>query len=204
MVSDEVICAYGRLGHMFACERYGYLPDVITSAKALTSAYQPIGAMIVRDRLGEAFVGGGQNFMHGITFGGHPVATAVALRNLQIFEDEQLLQRVLKYEVEFKQALESLLDLPIIGDLRGEGYFYALELVKDRDTAARFDDAAERQAMLASLRGRLAELGIICRADDRADPLVQLAPPLISGPEHFDEIVSKLRTALTEAMARNG
>src|SRR5688572_21208546 len=127
LVSDEVICAFGRLGYTFGCERYGYQPDIITTAKALTSAYQPLGAMIVSDRLAGPFIGTGDAFLHGFTFAGHPVACAVALRNLEIFEDEQILANVRNHEAEFRAGLETLLDLPIIGDLRGEGYFYALE-----------------------------------------------------------------------------
>ncbi|HWL41656.1 MAG TPA: aspartate aminotransferase family protein [Ilumatobacter sp.] len=205
LVSDEVICAFGRLGYMFGCERYGYQPDIITCAKALTSAYQPLGAAIVSDRLAEPFlpppVGSGQPFLHGFTFAGHPVACAVALRNLAIFEDEQILAHVRTHEAGFKTALKSLTDLPIVGDFRGEGYFYALELVKDRDTGARFDEGERNRLLRGFLSPRLLELGLICRADDRAEPIVQLSPPLIAGPDQFDEIVTALRTALTEAMA---
>ena len=201
LVSDEVICAFGRLGYMFGCERYGYQPDIITTAKALTSAYQPLGAMIVSDRLAEPFIGTGQAFLHGFTFAGHPVACAVALRNLQIFDDEQILANVREHETEFKSGLETLLDLPIIGDLRGDGYFYALELVKDRDTAERFEPAERNSLLRGFLSPRLLELGLICRADDRAEPIVQLSPPLIAGTDQIDEIVAALRTALTEAIA---
>ena len=200
LVSDEVICAFGRLGYTFGCERYDYQPDIITTAKALTSAYQPLGAMIVSDRLAAPFIGTGEAFLHGFTFAGHPVACAVALRNLQIFDDEHLLEHVRTNEAEFTARLESLCDLPIVGDLRGEGYFYALELVKDRDTAARFDADERNRLLRGFLSPRLLELGLICRADDRAEPIVQLSPPLIAGPEQFDEIVAALRTALTEAM----
>jgi adenosylmethionine-8-amino-7-oxononanoate aminotransferase len=129
------------------------------------------------------------------------VACAVALRNLQIFDDEHLLEHVRSHEAEFKARLQSLCDLPIVGDLRGEGYFYALELVKDRDTAARFDADQRNRLLRGFLSPRLLELGLICRADDRAEPIVQLSPPLIAGPEQFDEMVAALRTALTEAMA---
>jgi adenosylmethionine-8-amino-7-oxononanoate aminotransferase len=179
------------------CDAY----DVLLVSDEVICAYQPLGAMIVSDRLAEPFIGTGEAFLHGFTFAGHPVACAVALRNLLIFDDEQLLEHVRTHEAQFKAALQSLADLPIVGDLRGEGYFYALELVKDRDTAARFDADERNRLLRGFLSPRLLELGLICRADDRAEPIVQLAPPLIAGPEQFDEITAALRIALTEAMA---
>jgi len=204
LVSDEVICAFGRLGHMFGCERYGYQPDIITTAKGLTSAYQPMGAMIVSDRVADPFVGTGQSFLHGFTFAGHPVGCAVALANLRIFEDEQLLAHVRDNEPSFQAALESLLDLPIVGDVRGAGYFWGLELVKDRDTQERFTLEERNHLLRGFLSNRLLDLGLICRADDRAEPIIQLSPPLIAGPEQFDEIAATLRVALTEATDEMG
>ena len=201
LVSDEVICAYGRIGHMFGCERYGYQPDIITSAKGLTSGYAPLGAMIVSDRIAEPFVGTGESFLHGITFAGHPVSCAVALANLKIFEDEDIVGHVQANEVAFRAALDDLMDLPIVGDIRGEGFFYGIELVRDRDTRASFSDDEREHLLRGFLSNRLLELGLICRADDRGEPVIQLSPPLIAGPEQFEEINAKLRTALTEAMA---
>ena len=201
LVSDEVICAYGRIGRMFGCERYGYQPDIITSAKGLTSGYAPLGAMIVSDRIAEPFVGTGESFLHGITFAGHPVSCAVALANLKIFEDEDIVGHVQANEVAFRAALDDLMDLPIVGDIRGEGYFYGIELVRDRDTRSSFSDDEREHLLRGFLSNRLLELGLICRADDRGEPVIQLSPPLIAGPEQFEEINAKLRTALTEAMA---
>src|SRR3954454_23573432 len=202
LVSDEVICAFGRLGHMFAAERYGYQPDIITCAKGLTSGYSPLGAMVATDRLFEPFSKGDASFAHGYTFGGHPVSTAVAMANLDIFEREQLNEHVRETEGDFRASLDKLNDLPIVGDVRGDGYFYGIELVKDKATKQTFDDAESERLLRGFLSGALFEAGLYCRADDRGDPVVQLAPPLICGQEHFDEMEQILRTVLTEAWKR--
>src|SRR3954463_6350420 len=201
LVSDEVICAFGRLGHMFGAERYGYQPDIITCAKGLTSGYSPLGAMIATDRLFEPFSKGAESFLHGYTFGGHPVSTAVAMANLDIFEREQLNEHVRDTEDAFRATLEKLLDLPLVGDVRGDGYFYGIELVKDKATKETFDDAESERLLRGFLSKALFEAGLYCRADDRGDPVVQLAPPLICDQSHFDEIEGILRSVLTEAWA---
>ncbi|HZA88002.1 MAG TPA: aspartate aminotransferase family protein [Acidimicrobiales bacterium] len=201
LVSDEVICAYGRLGHWFGAQRYGYQPDIITTAKGLTSGYSPLGAMLVSDRLAQPFVGTGKSFLHGFTFAGHPVSCAVALANLDLFESEDLLQHVRTNEHLFRKALDDLSDLPIVGEVRGAGYFYGIELVKDRDSRETFTSDESDHLLRGFLSNRLLELGLICRADDRGEPVVQLSPPLIAGPEQFEEINRVLRQALTEAMA---
>jgi adenosylmethionine-8-amino-7-oxononanoate aminotransferase len=200
LISDEVICAYGRLGTMFGAQRYDYLPDMITSAKGLTSGYSPLGAVICRDFLAEPFVGPQQNsFLHGITFGGHPVSCAVALENLRIFDDEDILGNVTRHEAGFRERVEGLYDIPIVGDVRGTGYFWAIELVKDQQTTERLGKE-EGQALL---RGFIAPetfaAGLICRTDDRGDLVVQLAPPLVAGDAELDEIEAILRRVLTEA-----
>jgi adenosylmethionine-8-amino-7-oxononanoate aminotransferase len=202
LVSDEVICAFGRLGYMFGCERYGYQPDIITVAKGLTSGYSPLGAMIVSDRLIEPFLDGTTTFLHGFTFAGHPVSAAVAMANLDIFEREDLLGHVRANEGAFRATLESLSDLPIVGEVRGDGYFYGIELVKDRDTRETFTDEESEDLLRGFLSGRLFEAGLVCRADDRGDPVIQLSPPLIAGPEQFAEIEQILRQVLTEASKR--
>ena len=201
LVSDEVICAYGRLGHWFGAQRYGYQPDIITTAKGLTSGYSPLGAMLVSDRLAQPFVGTGKSFLHGFTFAGHPVSCAVALANLDLFESEDLLQHVRTNEHLFRKALDDLSDLPIVGEVRGAGYFYEIELVKDRESRETFTSDESDHLLRGFLSNRLLELGLICRADDRGEPVVQLSPPLIAGPEQFEEINRVLRQALTEAMA---
>jgi adenosylmethionine-8-amino-7-oxononanoate aminotransferase len=202
LVSDEVICSWGRLGHFFGCERYGYQPDIITTAKAIAASYVPMGAMIASDKVFEPFSDGSAMFAHGSTFAGHPVASAVALANIDIFEREDLCGHVRAKEDEFRNALESLSDLPIVGDVRGDGFFFAIELVKDKDTKESFDDEESEALLRGFLSGELYRNGLICRADDRGDPVIQLAPPLIADTEQFEEIVETLRPILDEAHRR--
>nr|WP_040454401.1 aspartate aminotransferase family protein [Kribbella catacumbae] len=199
LVSDEVICAYGRLGHMFGAERYGYQPDMITCAKGLTSGYAPLGAMIATDRLIEPFLQGNTSFAHGYTFGGHPVSAAVALTNLDIFEREGINEHVRDTEGEFRATLEKLLDLPLVGDVRGDGYFYGIELVKDKATKETFNNEESERLLRGFLSKALFDAGLYCRADDRGDPVIQLSPPLICDQSHFDEMEQILRSVLTEA-----
>jgi len=199
LVSDEVICAFGRLGEMFGATRYGYQPDIITCAKGITSGYAPLGAMIATDRLMEPFLSGTTMFAHGYTFGGHPVSTAVALANLDIFEREQLNPHVRANTDGFRATLERLLDLPIVGDVRGDGYFYGIELVKDQATKETFNSEESERLLRGFLSRALYEAGLYCRADDRGDPVVQLAPPLICTQEHFDQMEQILRSVLSEA-----
>jgi len=202
LVSDEVICAFGRLGHMFGAERYGYQPDMITCAKGLTSGYSPLGAMIASDRLMEPFLHGTETFAHGYTFGGHPVSTAVGNANLDIFEREGLNRHVLDNQDAFRATLERLTDLPIVGDVRGDGFFYGIEMVKDKATKETFDDAEAERLLRGFLSKALFDAGLYCRADDRGDPVIQLAPPLVCDQEHFDEIEQKLRSVLEEAWTK--
>ena len=202
LVSDEVICAFGRLGHMFGAERYGYQPDIITCAKGLTSGYSPLGAMIATDRLMEPFLDGTNMFAHGYTFGGHPVSTAVAMANLDAFENEGINRHVLDHQDDFRATLEKLTDLPIVGDVRGDGYFYGIELVKDKATKETFNEAESEKLLRGFLSRALYDSGLYCRADDRGDPVVQLSPPLICDQEHFDEIEQKLRAVLEEAWTK--
>lgn len=203
LVSDEVICAFGRIGSMFACSSdlgdFGYVPDIITCAKGMSSGYSPIGAMIASDRLFEPFNDGKTIFGHGYTFGGHPVSAAVALANLDIFEREGINDHVKTNAPIFRATLEQLLELPIVGDVCGEGFFYGIELVKDKATRETFDDSESERLLRGFLSTALFEAGLYCRADDRGDPVVQLAPPLISGPAQFDEIYQILHRVLGEA-----
>ncbi len=199
MISDEVICAWGRLGHYFGCERFDYVPDIITIAKALTSAYAPMGGLIASDKVAEPFMEGTASFAHGFTFAGHPIAAAIAMANLDVFEREDLCGHVLAKEGEFREMLESLRELPIVGDVRGAGYFQAIELVKDKDTKESFDDEESERLLRGFLSAELYNRGLICRADDRGDPVVQLAPPLIADSEQFGEIHDVLSTVLAEA-----
>jgi adenosylmethionine-8-amino-7-oxononanoate aminotransferase len=201
LVSDEVICAFGRLGAWFGSDRFGYQPDMITCAKGMTSGYAPIGALLASDKLIEPFLTGTTSFAHGITFGGHPVSSAVALANLDLFEKEDLIGHVQANEAAFRSSLETLLDLDIVGDVRGEGYFYGIELVRDKATRETFDDAQTERLLRGFLSPALFEAGLICRADDRGDPVIQLAPPLVCEQEHFTLITEILADVLTRAAA---
>jgi len=200
LVSDEVICAFGRIGSMFACDDFGYVPDMITCAKGLTSGYSPLGAMIASDRVFEPFNDGKTTFRHGYTFGGHPVSTAVGLANLDIFEREGLNDQVRRRSPALRATLEKLYDLPIVGDVRGEGFFFGIELVKDQATKQTFTDD-ERARLLGYVGSALFEAGLYCRTDDRGDSVIQLAPPLISDQDEFDAIESIVRGVLSEIPA---
>jgi adenosylmethionine-8-amino-7-oxononanoate aminotransferase len=202
LISDEVICAWGRLGHYFGCERYGYQPDIVTTAKGITSAYAPMGAMIVSDRIAEPFLEGTNTFTHGFTFAGHPIACAVALANIDVFERESLLAHVREEEPRFRAMLESLRDIPIVGDVRGAGYFFAIELVKDRDTKETFSQPEAESLLRGYISGEMFRRGLICRADDRGEPVIQLSPPLIAGQEEWELIEGVLRPVLEEASRR--
>ncbi|HLH13210.1 MAG TPA: aspartate aminotransferase family protein [Solirubrobacteraceae bacterium] len=202
LISDEVICAWGRIGHWFGCERYGYQPDMITTAKGISSAYAPLGALIAGDHVIEPFLREKAAFNHGFTFGGHPVCCAVALANIDIMEREDLCANVRANEGAFRAMLDGLRDLPIVGDVRGAGYFHAIELVKDKDTKETFDAQESEELLRGFLSGELYRRGLICRTDDRGEPIVQLSPPLIAGREQFEEIVGILRPVLSEACER--
>jgi adenosylmethionine-8-amino-7-oxononanoate aminotransferase len=200
LVSDEVICAFGRLGHMFGCDRFGYVPDMITFAKGVTSGYSPLGGVIVSDRVAAPFVEEqGRTYMHGLTFGGHPVGCAVALANLDILEDEDVCGHVLRHEELFDDVMASLAELPIVGDVRGCGYFRVAELVRDKETKETFTDAESEWLLRNVLSPMLYDAGLICRADDRADPVVVLAPTLVCGEEELEFIRTTLRAAFTAA-----
>jgi adenosylmethionine-8-amino-7-oxononanoate aminotransferase len=203
LVSDEVICSWGRLGTFFGCEKYGYLPDIITTAKGLTSAYAPMGAVIASDRVFEPFEGKSYPFLHGYTFGGHPLSAAVALANIDVLEHEGVVANAAANESAFQEMVESLLDIPIVGDVRGAGYFWGIELVRDKQTKETFS-RRDIARLRTELGDDLMKRGLICRVDDRGAPVVQLSPPLIAGPEQFAEMEAALRPALTEAAERMG
>jgi adenosylmethionine-8-amino-7-oxononanoate aminotransferase len=202
LISDEVICSWGRLGHWFGCERFGYQPDMITTAKGITSAYAPLGAVIAGDHIAEPFLHGKAIFNHGFTFGGHPIACATALANIDVIEREGLCEHVLENEGRLRGMLDGLRDLPIVGDVRGAGYFHAIELVKDQATKETFNAEESEELLRGFLSGELYRRGLICRTDDRGDPIVQLSPPLIAGAEQFEEIEAVLRPVLSEASER--
>ncbi|MGH3142515.1 MAG: aspartate aminotransferase family protein [Gaiellales bacterium] len=197
--ADEVITAFGRVGHWFASERYDIQPDIVTCAKGLSSSYAAIGAVVATDRVMEPFLADTSMFSHGITFGGHPVMCAIALKNIEIMKRERIVEGVLEHEAAFRSTLEQLYDLPIIGDIRGTGFFYAVELVKDKETRETFSDEECEWLLRGFLSRRLHECGLICRADDRGDPVIQISPPLVARQPEFDRIVEVLGDVLAEA-----
>jgi adenosylmethionine-8-amino-7-oxononanoate aminotransferase len=202
LCADEVITGFGRLGAWFGSERYDIRPDLMTIAKGLSSSYASIGAVVAGERVMEPFMRDTRMYAHGITFGGHPVASAVALKNIEIMKRDQIVEHVAATQDTFRAKLEQLLDLPIVGDVRGTGFFYAVELVKDKETKATFDDAECETLLRQFLSPRLFERGLICRADDRGDPVLQISPPLVAGQDEFDRIVSILGDVLAEAWTR--
>ena len=197
--ADEVITGFGRVGHWFASERYDIRPDIVTCAKGLSSSYAAIGAVVATDRVMEPFLSASSMYTHGITFGGHPVMSAIALKNIEIMKRERIMEHVLANEAAFRSTLEQLLDLPIVGDVRGTGYFYALELVKNKETRETFSDEECNTLLRGFLSPRLFERGLICRADDRGDPVVQISPPLVATQAEFDEMTGILGDVLAEA-----
>jgi adenosylmethionine-8-amino-7-oxononanoate aminotransferase len=200
-VSDEVICAFGRLGYMFGSERDGSAPDIITFAKGVTSGYSPMGGMIVSDRVVEPFVDTDELFLHGLTFGGHPVSAAVAHANIDLIEREQLCARVRDNEQRFRATLDALRDIPIVGDVRGAGAFWVVELVRDQATKESFTPDESARILKGVVSRTMFEHGLICRADDRAEPVVVLSPPLIAGGEELDVIGRVLRRAFEAGAA---
>jgi len=202
LCADEVITGFGRLGSWFGSEHYDIKPDLITCAKGLSSAYASIGAVVASDRVVEPFLDDKSTYSHGLTFGGHPVQCAIALKNLEIMKRERVVENVRDNGEAFHTTLAQLLELPIVGDLRGTGFFYALELVKDKETRQSFN-AEECETLLRGfLSPRLFEKGLICRADDRGDPVIQISPPLIATQKEFDIIAGTLGEVLTEAWQR--
>ena len=202
LVSDEVICAFGRLGYFFGCERFKYQPDIIPCAKGLTSGFVPMGAVIASDFIYDEFIKHDKMFLSGTTFGGHPVACAAALANLDVFEKENILENVREHEGLFKSELEKLLEFPIVGDVRGCGYFYGIELVKDKETKEQFTQEESDEILFNFLSPRLFEEGLMCRADDRGEPVIQLSPPLVAGPKEIKEMSDILHRCIAEAVER--
>ncbi|HUD69590.1 MAG TPA: aspartate aminotransferase family protein [Acidimicrobiales bacterium] len=201
-ISDEVICAFGRLGTWFGADKYNYVPDMITCAKGMTSGYAPLGALLVSDRIAEPFLRDDNTFLHGLTFAGHPVSCAVGLKNIEIFENERILEHVTEMQGYLEQQLEALRELPIVGDIRGTGYFWGIELVRDQDTRETFPTEHAERLLRGFVSPELFKRGLICRSDDRGDPVVQIAPPLICAKTEIDLIVGILRDVLAEAVSK--
>jgi adenosylmethionine-8-amino-7-oxononanoate aminotransferase len=199
-VSDDVICAFGRLGTWFGGQKYDYVPDIITCAKGITAGYAPLGAMIVSDRLAEPFQHGDASFVHGFTWSGHPVSCAVALKSIEIMENEKVLENVLANQDYFRQSLTDLKDIPIVGDVRGTGYFWGVELVKNQETKETWAGQDAERLLRGYVSPEMFRRGLICRSDDRGDPVVQLAPPLISTRADIDFMVGTMREVFTGAV----
>jgi adenosylmethionine-8-amino-7-oxononanoate aminotransferase len=202
LCADEVITGFGRVGAWFGSERYDIRPDLVTCAKGLSSAYAAIGAVIATDRVMEPFLQGERMYTHGVTFGGHPVQAAIALKNLEIMRREKIVEHVDSQQDTVRDTLGQLLDLPIVGDVRGTGFFYAIELVKNKETRESFSEEECERLLRGFLTPRMFEAGLICRADDRGDPVIQISPPLVAGKAEWDELVGILGTVLEEAWQR--
>jgi adenosylmethionine-8-amino-7-oxononanoate aminotransferase len=194
LIMDEVITAFGRIGAWFGSEIFGVEPDIITIAKGMTSGYMPMGAALVRKGVADAFMGGeSDKFMHGLTYGGHPVAAAVASANIDLLDREHLPQRAHDMGNYLTEQLHLALDgHPNVGDIRGMGLFQAIELVRDRQTR----QPLEEERLMGWLSDQLKRRGVICRADDRLDPVIQLAPPLTIPREDIDEVVGVIAEVL--------
>jgi adenosylmethionine-8-amino-7-oxononanoate aminotransferase len=202
LCADEVITGFGRLGAWFGSEKYDIRPDLITIAKGLSSSYAAIGAVVTTDRVMEPFMEGMSMYSHGITFGGHPVQSAIALKNIEIMKRDRIVEHVADKEDDFRSTLAQLLELPIVGDLRGTGFFYAIELVKNKETRETFTDDECETLLRGFLSPRMFERGLICRSDDRGDPVVQISPPLVADQHEIDQIAGILGDVLQEAWER--
>ncbi|HET7648838.1 MAG TPA: aminotransferase class III-fold pyridoxal phosphate-dependent enzyme, partial [Gaiellaceae bacterium] len=202
LCADEVITGFGRVGDWFASETYDIRPDLVTCAKGLSSAYAAIGAVLAADHVFEPFLDEKAMYTHGMTFGGHPVMCAIALKNIEIMKRDRVVENVRDNGDAFRKTLEQLLELDIVGDVRGTGFFYALELVKDKATRGGFSDEDSETLLRGFLSPELFERGLICRADDRGDPVIQISPPLVATQREFDEMTGILGDVLAEAQDR--
>jgi adenosylmethionine-8-amino-7-oxononanoate aminotransferase len=195
LVADEVITGFGRLGEWFGTTRFETVPDLITTAKGLTSAYAPMGAVLASDRVAAPLYDAGRTLLHGITFGGHPLSAAIALKNLELFEREHVLENVREHEPHLAGLLNSLRSLPIVGDVRGSGFFWAVEMVP-HGPASRFDAAQREELLRKRLPGALIEAQLIARGDDRGDTVIQIAPPLVCDRPILEDLVGRLGEVL--------
>ncbi len=201
--ADETICGFGRVGEWFGSQRYNYEPDIITCAKGLTSGYQPMGAVMFGDRIANKLLETESMYLHGITFGGHPIVAAAALKNLEIMEREGVIENVRNNQDYLRDQLLGLMErYEIIGDVRGAGYFWAMELVKDPATKETFNEEECNILLRDFLSPTLLKEGLLCRADDRGDPAIQISPPLITTRAQIDEAIAVFDRVLPEAQNR--
>jgi adenosylmethionine-8-amino-7-oxononanoate aminotransferase len=201
LVADETITAFGRLGHWFGSTRFDARPDMVTFAKGATAGHAPLGGVLMGPRVAEPFTSGVATYMHGLTFSGHPLSTAVGVAALDVYEREGVLANVNDMEPHLRRGLDELRRIPLVGDVRGAGFFWAIELVRDAATKQPFESAEADWLLREVLSARFHELGLLCRLDDRGDPVVQLSPPLVADSVLLDRIVDIVGTALEEACA---
>jgi adenosylmethionine-8-amino-7-oxononanoate aminotransferase len=199
LVSDGVICAFGRLGEWFGIERFDVVPDMTSVAKGLTSGYSPMGGVVVNEKMQETLRGNAPMFMHGSTFGGHPVSSAVALENINIIEREGLLQNVHNLEGHFGDELKKMAaDHPIVKEVRGMGFFWAVEVNPERADGTPLTEDEYLRYFKGVVSRKLLEGGLICRFDDKEDPVIQFSPALIADREILSRIAEITGDALTE------
>jgi adenosylmethionine-8-amino-7-oxononanoate aminotransferase len=199
LTADEVITGFGRVGEWFGSIRYDIAPDFIIFAKGSTAGMAPLGGFIVHDRVAEPFVSGQAFYNHGTTYSGHPVTAAIGAKVIDLYERENVLANVRANEPFLQERLGELLRVPLVGDVRGAGHFFALEMVKDRDTKQTFEGDEADWLLRRVLSARLFENGLLCRLDDRGDPVIQISPPLVADQKLLGRIVDILGDAVEYA-----
>src|SRR5215208_5213532 len=199
LASDGVICAFGRLGEWFGIERFDVVPDMSPFAKGVTSGYLPMGGVVINDQMSATLKDNAPMFMHGSTFGGHPVSSAVALKNIDIIEREGLLQNVHDLEGHFEGELNKMAaDHPIVKDVRGMGFFWAVEVKPERADGTPLEGDEYQRYFKGIVSRKLLEGGLICRFDDKEDPVIQFSPALVADKDIISKIAGITDDALTE------
>jgi len=201
LVSDEVICSFGRLGHWFGHGVTGVVPDMITFAKGSTSGYAPLGGMIVREQLVTELYDSpkGGTFTHGATWGGHPVSTAVAVANISAMRDEKVLENVATHGPKLRDALNSLKDAHrCVKDVRGTGFFYAIEMMADNHSGRELTDAESLTVLREVLPEAFRRTKVILRGDDRGATMLMISPPLVADEEVLSELLHGVDAMLTD------
>jgi adenosylmethionine-8-amino-7-oxononanoate aminotransferase len=199
LVADETITGFGRTGEWFGSLRVGARPDIVTFAKGVTAGHAPLGGVLMSERVAEPFTTGGEMFMHGSTYGGHPLTTAIASAALDIYEREGVLENVRANEDLLRTGFHHLRSLPLVGDVRGTGFFWAVELVRERTTKALFTQSEADWLLRDELSSHMDELGLLCRLDDRGEPVIQLSPPLVADRALLDRMINIVGEAIERA-----
>lgn len=199
LVADETITGFGRTGEWFGSMRVGARPDIVTFAKGATAGHAPLGGVLMSERVAEPFTTGGEMFMHGSTYSGHPLTTAIAGAVIDIYEREDVLSNVRANEDFLCRGFEQLRALPLVGDVRGIGFFWALELVRERTTKAMFTRTEADWLLRDELSSHMDELGLLCRLDDRGEPVIQLSPPLVADRALLDRMINIVGEAVSRA-----